>query len=462
MWVQFLHGRPFNSTVQLGFLGTDNGEFIICGLVGVAGLVTAKEENVLKQLLVVDSLRGTDSAGVAVITRTGETRVAKQVGNPYELLDGVNFTKAIAAPNRVIIGHNRFGTQGKVTKANAHPFEYDTLVGAHNGTVYTKWKMVDGNQFDVDSAALYNHMDVKGLSCLMNKMGGAWALTWWDKIEEKLNFLRNKERPLYMTYSKDGKCLFWASEYWMLSGVLSRNGIEFDKIEALPEDMHMSLEVGRDGSLSKPHAVPMPSTYVNPPVQQHKTYVYQQAPVPAKVAEVKKTGVVPQAATLSLVQSKSFLGGAKQVLLEVLSLVDNDGFGGKYLSCYTGDYPYANIRWYFPRGVNTKDFINEEIIADIGDRIDRGGKPSYYKVESNTVRLKNDIQDVEETYRNARGRLVSEQDWISEHGECTFCSDLVLPSDAHAFNSSYQCFCGSCMRNDEVKQYTTFTTLVHH
>ena len=115
-------------------------------------------------------------------------------------------------------------------------------------------------------------------------MKGAWALTWWDKVSSSLNFLRNKERTLYFCYADNNSVLFWASEYWMLSGILLRNGIKFDKIEMFAEDQHYSININlQNGVMEKPRLLHSPSTYVansyfppvvhptaNPPVQQQQ------------------------------------------------------------------------------------------------------------------------------------------------------------------------------------------------
>jgi hypothetical protein len=74
---------------------------------------------------------------------------------------------------------------------------------------------------------------------------GAWALTWYDKLDGTLNFLRNDKRPLYYCYSEDKCTIAWASELDMLSYALRRRNKKIfgdgkgDFYEVTP-NMHMS------------------------------------------------------------------------------------------------------------------------------------------------------------------------------------------------------------------------------
>ena len=437
----------------------------MCGHVGVVGDLTAKEEKIIKELLVVDSLRGVDSTGVAVVGKNNDdVKLAKHLGHPFELMESAGFRKALSAQcQRGIIGHNRYGTVGKVSRVNAHPFEFDTLVGAHNGTLKSKWKIPDQQYFDTDSEALYNHMDSKGLKDLMTYMDGAWALVWWDKMEQSINFLRNKERTLYLTYTEDAKQLYWASEAWMLTGVLGRNGVKIKEPFMLGEDVHLSIVVNKNGSMDKPHATNMPSKYTAPVVQTYNRYLGNVTPI----NESKKEGVAPvTAANSQAASSTSGFGGSKQVKLTVTTLVENDGYGSAYLTCKSSERPYANVRWYFGRGIEPEDMIDELIVGDISEAVIRGNDPMYFKVIASTVTMADDPvgaaeeETVEETYEDHRGRHLSFNDWMHKHGDCTFCTQSILPTDRHAFNAAGQIFCETCMEDDGVKQYTSFTKLV--
>lgn len=184
-------------------------------------------------MLYMDVLRGEDSTGVAAITTTNKVELYKSVGGTSELFYEHNKLprgrSLTHAPVTCYIGHNRFATQGKINTENAHPFEFDNLVGAHNGTVQMSSisSFVGYKDFDVDSRIIFSHLShKKGVDEVWEKADGALALTWWDKETEQLRVIRNKERPLTFAYSKDNKHMFWASEAWMIRVAAARNGVE--------------------------------------------------------------------------------------------------------------------------------------------------------------------------------------------------------------------------------------------
>jgi glucosamine 6-phosphate synthetase-like amidotransferase/phosphosugar isomerase protein len=230
----------------------------MCGIVGMAGDLNATHEKAMKTLLILDALRGVDSTGVVYIGKSSnDVKLAKQIGVPYELFDHKSFEKATSGLQKVMIGHNRAATSGAITRQNAHPFDLGPIVGVHNGVVRNKHVLADAGDFRVDSENLYHHILKHGIEDALSKIDAAYALVWWDKKEETINFLRNKDRPLYWASSVDtkgeidGKCIFWASEAWMLNVALSRENIAISKPEMLTVDMHFSMKVENGGKLGK-------------------------------------------------------------------------------------------------------------------------------------------------------------------------------------------------------------------
>lgn len=196
----------------------------MCGLVGVAGDISSLVKGtIFKDMLDVCQVRGRHSTGVVKVENDLEYNFIKNVGPPASLFDRKSFDSMMVGDASVLIGHCRHKTSGALDVASAHPFEYEEegIIGVHNGTL-KDYTSLDGYAYNkVDSNVLYGHLAKSGPENTFNKITGAWACVWWNNKEKTLNFLRNDERPLWFTWNKDQKMMFWASEKWMF-GVISR------------------------------------------------------------------------------------------------------------------------------------------------------------------------------------------------------------------------------------------------
>lgn len=228
----------------------------MCGHVGVAGAdIGLSARDAFRDLLIFDAVRGIHGTGVASVDFGSNVIVAKRTGDPYQLFDHKTYDKAVSMSKRVLIGHNRHATIGSHSHSNAHPFDFQRIVGAHNGTVShpSKAKMENASWYDTDSESIIGNIDhlmrvgadyEEAVETTIGKLDGAWALVMYFKNERKLAFLRNEKRPFYYCYAEEYKYLFWASEVWMLTIALSRNNIKIDdKIMALPEDTLLTFDV---------------------------------------------------------------------------------------------------------------------------------------------------------------------------------------------------------------------------
>lgn len=202
----------------------------MCGLVGAAGNVTVDVKDVFTQLLLVDVVRGHHATGAAMVKRVDDHILMEKAPIPSPIWIGTKQYQDLIGNIglKVLIGHNRYATVGEKNTANSHPFQFDGLVGAHNGTL-ENWALKtldDYKTFGTDSEALYNSIAKNGLKETIGNMGGAWALTWFDKKNNTINLLRNNKRPLYYAYSENRENLFWASEADMLEWIVKRHKIK--------------------------------------------------------------------------------------------------------------------------------------------------------------------------------------------------------------------------------------------
>ena len=235
----------------------------MCGLVGVAGTLTENDKKTFHQLLWIDAIRGGDGTGMFAVKhgKVNSTWLVKESGTPDRLFDKRKYWDALNTDRMVMMGHNRAGTVGKHTYKNAHPFEFDHITGAHNGTLnaFSQRKLLDHQYFETDSEAIFNMIEEKGVENVIPLLEGAWALTWWDNRDHSINFLRNKERTLYYCTDVSRTTLFWASEVAMLYLALNHNNVPFSAkdVHIVAENQHYKfvIPLQSGGAISKPTKV---------------------------------------------------------------------------------------------------------------------------------------------------------------------------------------------------------------
>lgn len=403
-------------------------------------------EKVLRTLLILDSLRGEDSTGIASIKKVGgDVIVAKSLGDPYQLFDSKSFDRALKASSKAIIGHNRYATTGAILTKNAHPFEFNTLVGTHNGTLSNKWRLDSASSFSVDSENLYHHIEKKGLRDAIDVAEGAWALVWWDKIEETLNFLRNDERPLFFCYEEKERTLFWASESWMLHAALSRANLKYTPIKQFEEDVHHSIHIDDNAEMFKPNLREMKKT-VKPPVVDNtfKNPVYT---FPSQDNTSKKDHGVSS----SKKQTPYTL--TKGVRLETLSLI-TDIHGNDYISCFDKQNPSNIIRLYHRKTDTIVNFIGEDIIGDINSHVSGGEMGEYYKVSPWSVTLVLDEKEADDQlYATANNKFLPKKDWERLYPTCSWCTASLFPEESNRFTTDGDCLCPECSVDKQISNY---------
>lgn len=203
----------------------------MCGICGVAGRgIDTKDLDIFRSLLLISQFRGSDSTGVAAINSKMKDEVAVTKDDcsagAFLHFDYGQHQIIRDISNDVFIGHTRAATSGKVTKENAHPFLLDSLVGAHNGTLF------DSRYYSskkTDSEMMFEDMGRRGIKPVLDDLteASAYAVSIYNRDNKTLYFATNGQRPLHCSVIKNKDVMFWASELEFLEFVLSRYGKDY-------------------------------------------------------------------------------------------------------------------------------------------------------------------------------------------------------------------------------------------
>ena len=209
----------------------------MCGIVGFINYdstVDVARRKWLAQALHVDQLRGKDSTGLAILPKPPvhvgaaipAIKVYKRAVNATDWLQLTQAEKLIdeASTARLAIGHNRAATQGNSSDDNnAHPFRTDHITMVHNGTLLTRNGLKHYHQ--VDSASICMQLadtDPSKYVDLLSALNGAFTLVWHNATTDTVYMARNEDRPLILGRAWNNQTLFYASEQWMITGVMPR------------------------------------------------------------------------------------------------------------------------------------------------------------------------------------------------------------------------------------------------
>lgn len=199
----------------------------ICGIVGLRTAEKygfyALERDIIKGMLVVNSLRGAHSTGLAgVDSRDNIDRdkvsIVKAVQSPYYLFDWPRtdeFFSRMLSDFDTIIGHGRYATRGAINADNAHPFEENHITLVHNGGITNFYQLRDSNldkTVEVDSHLVARLIERDGWEKTLPRLRGAYALVWYDSRDGSMHMARNKERPMVVGKMKKKETILFASE----------------------------------------------------------------------------------------------------------------------------------------------------------------------------------------------------------------------------------------------------------
>jgi predicted glutamine amidotransferase len=217
----------------------------MCGIVGIHNAepkYSHKIPEIMKELLFMSTLRGWDSTGMALIPADlkKDPTIYKKVvpGVDFILLEPVN-TLLKKEDYSLLLGHTRAATKGTVSKANAHPFiaegDQGDYILVHNGTIYNKQVLPDGNKFDTDSEAICNAFAKIGVKETIKLIDGSFSLVWYQGQDDTLNFIRNEKRPMKLMVDNFNNRTYFASEENMLRWIAERNSLQIKTINEIPE-----------------------------------------------------------------------------------------------------------------------------------------------------------------------------------------------------------------------------------
>lgn len=208
----------------------------MCGLHAVFNVGTVYNSDIpkyLEQAFVVNSLRGTDSSGMFVVSDDGKLNTHKMALQGPLFVES-KVTKSMltdSARCRVAVGHVRAATTGKVNVDNAHPFvAYDNdghkVVGVHNGTLSDWRSNVGASLYEVDSEWAIQHIAEERIDAFED-FHGAFAFIWWRESDPtKVWVARNDHRPLHFAITPDKKTMYLGSEFGMVSWLTDRINIK--------------------------------------------------------------------------------------------------------------------------------------------------------------------------------------------------------------------------------------------
>ena len=186
-----------------------------------------KKKLFLNGYIFLDTLRGEDGAGILAVNSNMEDYDVLKCEYTPPMLSWIfpdNFKDGLVVGDMcLLMGHNRFPTMGGISYEGTHPFEFEHLVGAHNGTLisYELERLDSYDRCETDSEQMFYEMnrvmggdteDFKTVPHVIKGLYGAKAMSWWNKKEKVLSFYRNQQRPLWFCQAKDSSHTFWSSD----------------------------------------------------------------------------------------------------------------------------------------------------------------------------------------------------------------------------------------------------------
>lgn len=212
----------------------------------------AKYENALKTLVKINSLRGSDSTGVFAVDPAGDVYIHKTTVPGWQFPE-LKLATFDVSKYSILTYHNRAATIGDINVPCAHPFDFENIVGVHNGTLYS-YKILHKDTWNSDSETMYAAFNTDGVPETLSKISGSVSIAYYDKRNKQLGIYHDDQRTLAYAITKDG-AMFIASELNMILFSLARHDIEIEKSDEL--EINTLIKFNLDGE-----AVPASKTKI--------------------------------------------------------------------------------------------------------------------------------------------------------------------------------------------------------
>lgn len=216
----------------------------MCGLFGIIkgkGITPQWYDNAVKELAILNMLRGYDSTGLIVLPERGKqvrAETIKRAVNAATFVELPRANDAISYSGATqmggVIGHCRWATRGQVNLDNAHPFQHGGVTMVHNGTIDNPRELVAGHNFaffDTDSEHIcyaLSQAEPDAYKTVLEKILGPFVIAWHDARNGMTRVARNESstnvvREFHFAPSAKHPLLFMSSEWMALSLIEERN-----------------------------------------------------------------------------------------------------------------------------------------------------------------------------------------------------------------------------------------------